>query len=346
MPDLRIVPNGEGPANPATKATAVAIYGFTDHKTQGPLGVPGWENWGLNELYRYMPLDKFSRWFELHPRADFEKPAEQGGDPEHIKSLMTFGIPVYMTVHHDDIPASVALPRAFIEAGIRDKYITSTPAWMLALAIAEGFTTIGLFGIDMAQDIEYADQRPCMEYLIGLARGRGITVILPKTSDMCKAVAQYGFESEGSELMLKMRERQAWLNRERVNQEGKLANLEKDYAEKSAQLTHQYQDFRAGLLGNLAQIKGALDDIAYWMRSWGTRPISPEAGQNVTPSRVGPWSGITKTWQPGDPLPGSVPVAQSGDNGSVSVPVAPSREVVLPVGRQAALEAFHGPGAS
>ena len=623
MPDLRIVPNGEGPAAPA-KPTAVAIYGFTDHKNQGPLGVPGWENWGLNELYRYMPLDKFSRWFELHPRSDFEKPKEQGGDPEHITTLKTFPIPVYMTAHHDDIPPSVPLPRAFIEAGIGDRYVTSTPAWMLALAIAEGFKTIGLFGIDMAQDCvapdtpvltadlrwvragdlrrgdrvmaydeepgigtgamaellaaredgggtatgavvrptarqwrvaiveqcerllkpcyrisladgttivssdkhrwltrsehthkwrateelvtpahragrptklvrvlptwtdersyergylaaafdgegclgqtphdhcrghvlnlafaqkenamaeevraclralnfrwsegagtagvksfhvlggraetmrflgtvrpkrllskfaperlgsmqriaeiavtateflgeqevvglktsegtfiadgfashnsEYNEQRPCVEYLVGLARGRGIKVIIPKTSDICKAVAQYGFESEGSELMLKMKERTAWLDRERINQERKLAELEADYANKSGTLTRQYQDFKATFIGNLAQIKGAMDDISYWSRSWGVRAATaPTAEAPATPDRRGMRSGITVT---PDEARAAFAGTQGGDGGQPSAPAPAGREIVLPVGRQAVLEAMKPPEAT
>ena len=343
MPDLRIVPNGEGPAAPA-KPTAVAIYGFTDHKNQGPLGVPGWENWGLNELYRYMPLDKFSRWFELHPRSDFEKPKEQGGDPEHIATLKTFPIPVYMTAHHDDIPPSVPLPRAFIEAGIGDRYVTSTPAWMLALAIAEGFKTIGLFGIDMAQDIEYNDQRPCVEYLVGLARGRGIKVIIPKTSDICKAVAQYGFESEGSELMLKMTERKAWLDRERINQERKLAELEADYANKSGTLTRQYQDFKATFIGNLAQIKGAMDDISYWSRSWGVRAATaPTAEAPASPDRRGMRSGITVS---PDEARAAFAGAQSGDGGQPSALAPTGREIVLPVGRQAVLDAMTPPEAT
>ena len=322
MTELRIVPPG------SPKPTKVAIYGFTDHKNQGPLGVEGWENWGLNELYRYMPLDKFSRWFELHPRSDFEKPEAQGGDPAHIASLKTFGIPVYMTRHHDDIPASVELPRAMIEAGIKDKYVTSTPAWMLALAIAEGFEEIGLFGIDMAQDIEYNDQRPCMEYLIGLARGRGIRIVLPKVSDLCKAVAQYGFESEGSELMLKMAERIAWLDRELKNQESKLAGLEADYAAKSAQLSKQYADFKQSFFNNIAQIRGATDDVKYWMRSWGVKPSVAE-GIAVSPDRSkDPATGILAG--PGVP-PGvpNTPQQQGGDGRTVTLPVGVNRIAAL-----------------
>ncbi len=280
---LEIVRSGSKAAGEAAKRRpAVAILGFTDHKAQAPLGDPAWEVWGLNELYRYMPLDRFTRWFELHPRADFERPKEQGGDPDHITALRQFSIPVYMTEAHADIPASLALPKELIEARV-SAYMTSTPAWMFGLALAEGFETIGLFGIDMAQDTEYAEQRPCMEYLCGIAHARGVQLVIPRQSDLLKAVAQYGYESQGSDLMLKFREREQWLRRAMADQEQRLANLEAEYKQKAGALTEQYQGLRTGFLSNIAQLKGALDNVVFFQRSWGVRPPSLP-GVPVTPT--------------------------------------------------------------
>lgn len=59
--------------------------------------------------------------------------------------------------------------------------MTSSIAYMQALAIAEGFEEIAIVGVDMAADSEYAAQKPCCEYLIGLAKGRGIKNWLPET---------------------------------------------------------------------------------------------------------------------------------------------------------------------
>src|SRR5689334_15473635 len=58
----------------------VAIVGFTDHRKEAPFGDPEWEIWGLNELYRYMPVEQFTRWFELHDRSDFVKSDKGPGD--------------------------------------------------------------------------------------------------------------------------------------------------------------------------------------------------------------------------------------------------------------------------
>lgn len=58
-------------------------------------------------------------------------------------------------------------------------YITSSIAFEIALAIHEGFETIMLAGVSLNTASEYAWQRPGVEFLLGLAAGRGITVINP-----------------------------------------------------------------------------------------------------------------------------------------------------------------------
>ena len=58
-------------------------------------------------------------------------------------------------------------------------YLTSTIAYEIALAIYEGFEEIALYGIDLNTAEEYAWQKPGVEYLLGIAAGRGIRVVLP-----------------------------------------------------------------------------------------------------------------------------------------------------------------------
>lgn len=67
-------------------------------------------------------------------------------------------------------------------------YLTSSSACMLYLAIEEGYTHVELYGVDMAvDDHEYFWQRPCMEYWVGFARGRGVDVLIPAASPLCKS---------------------------------------------------------------------------------------------------------------------------------------------------------------
>jgi hypothetical protein len=65
-------------------------------------------------------------------------------------------------------------------------YWNSSIAYMLALAIHEGAEEIAIYGVDMKGDDEYGYQKPNMEYLIGLAIGRGIKVTIPDASPLLK----------------------------------------------------------------------------------------------------------------------------------------------------------------
>lgn len=277
VPASRNVFTGAGPR----KRRAVAILGFTDHRKLAPFDNPDFEIWGLNELYRYMPVAQFTRWFEIHDRAYFE-----ANDAEHLKSLATLPLPVYMQTTHPDIPNAVALPKAAIEAKC-GTYMTSSIAWMLGLAIAEGFEEIHVYGVDMAQDTEYKEQRPCCEYLIGLARGMGIKVVVPVTSDLMKAVGQYGFGGEASAFSAKITERMEWLHRERNQKLAQIAALDKEFEQKRSGLQAEYEGKKSGWVREVHQLEGAIDDNVYWRRSWaisgdavaGVKAPHPDRGE-------------------------------------------------------------------
>jgi hypothetical protein len=77
-------------------------------------------------------------------------------------------------------------------------YWCSSIAYMFALALHEGAEEIALYGVDMRGDNdEYAYQRPNMEYLIGLARGRGVLVTLPDACSLCKFVSPHDRDYDG-----------------------------------------------------------------------------------------------------------------------------------------------------
>jgi hypothetical protein len=98
-------------------------------------------------------------------------------------------------------------PRGKIEK-VFGAYFTSSIAFMVAYAIAGGAQEISLFGIDMLGSDEYVYQRPCVEYLVGFARGRGITVNIPEKSALIKSTYTYGYDfgahKQGSTLQDRM----------------------------------------------------------------------------------------------------------------------------------------------
>ena len=172
----------------------VCIVGGARHLWNGLEDGPAdQEYWGLNQghwvfslrRFEHSPL-KFTRWFQIHPW----EPMERRQDPEmgHIEWLATCGIPVYLEEVQAKIPTGVRYPFEEVVATIGSNYFaTNSFGYMLALAIHEGFEEIKLFGADFGpKDISDAYARPCIEFLLGLAVGRGIKVWAPEGSALLK----------------------------------------------------------------------------------------------------------------------------------------------------------------
>lgn len=126
----------------------------------------------------------------MHDRELLERP-ESLRSPEYFSDLAEFHQPIYTQEHWPDVPMSSPFPLDAVResvfkgfprgewSGQKDWY-NSSPAYMLALAIHEGAESIGLYGVDVRDDSEYAYESPCLEYLIGLAVGKGIEIIIPQ----------------------------------------------------------------------------------------------------------------------------------------------------------------------
>jgi hypothetical protein len=153
----------------------VAIVGFArTSRDQAPFDDDEWEIWSLNDAYTWIP--KAHRWFELHSDWNFRWKMRR--PPQHARWLADFPGPVYMLDVAPDIPNAIRFPIEAVTQAYGD-YMTSSIAYMQALAMLMGYSEIGIWGVEMATATEYAEQRPCCEYLVGLARGMGIEVYLP-----------------------------------------------------------------------------------------------------------------------------------------------------------------------
>lgn len=70
------------------------------------------------------------------------------------------------------------------------EYLTTTPAYMLALALAEGvWNPIYLPGLDFdpRRRPESLWERPCVEWYMGWAAAEGIRIVVPDESYLCTA---------------------------------------------------------------------------------------------------------------------------------------------------------------
>lgn len=161
----------------------VAIVGLSQSSRHlAPWKSPEWELWGLAwDTERY----SFHRTFEMHDRADLERFYGDRLEPYLEKASYCSNLVTVENYPFDDVAQSVG------------DYWNSSIGYMLALAIHEKADEIGIYGVDMAGDDEYAYQRPNCEYLIGLARGRGIKVHIPEISPLCKFIQVPGSSYAG-----------------------------------------------------------------------------------------------------------------------------------------------------
>ena len=231
----------------------VAILGFTESWRLAPFDDESWEIWGLNELYITIP--RWTRWFEIHDRAVYEADKKRVSD--HVQRLMAMECPIYMQRHWDDIPGSVeyplnALAQMFPNPTPGAKpYLTNTITYMILLAIAEGFQSIKLCGVNMSHDSEYAQQRPSCEWAVGLAQGRGINVWIPMESDLMKTNYLYGFEEEQANAF-----------------DAKLASRKKELQDRLNGLDAQMNNLNAAR----EQHRGALQDAEHLHKIWRSTP--------------------------------------------------------------------------
>jgi hypothetical protein len=182
------------------RSDKVALVGFADSWKEAPWQDESIEIWSLNEFWKY--ASRWDRWFEVHDEETLgitTRDLSEGEQKRHLEWLRAQppGKPIYMLPQHcgGEFPAAVPLPLDVLTKRFKaGRYFTSTIAYMIALAIHEGYPWIGLYGIDLASDIEYQDQRPCGEYLLGVAEGLGIQMELAPTCAMLKVGHLYGFE--------------------------------------------------------------------------------------------------------------------------------------------------------
>lgn len=155
----------------------VAVIGLAQ-KTRGeiPWGAD-WELWGLAwDAERY----RLHRAFEMHDMQTMKtaKAAIYKDLPDYFDRI-SLCQRLYTPEAYSEIPGSERYPYERV-AEVCGDWWESSVAYMLSLAITEGAEEIGLHGVLMEAHDEYGYQRPNTAYLIGLARGKGIKVHLPK----------------------------------------------------------------------------------------------------------------------------------------------------------------------
>lgn len=167
----------------------IALIGSAPTIAHAPWHDPSWEIWA-HATCHHLCL-RADRYFDLHPWEWITGKHVPG----YVEFLQQTTVPVYMQRRHKEVPQSYRYPRERVESEFRP-YFTSHAAWMMALALTEGVTHIGLWGIHYEHDVEHKAQRAGCEYWVGVCEGRGVQVVIPTGSPVCREPKWlYGYES-------------------------------------------------------------------------------------------------------------------------------------------------------
>lgn len=173
----------------------VAIIGAGLGRKDAPWGDSMHCFWAINEI----PQPQFDRHWEMHPLAVQStrelRWLECCPTPCYVLNLddatRPRDLPDERNIVHDNPQRHVRaftgvanavqypLERVLSLTGGR-RYFTSTFSFQLAYALAEGFDTVGLFGVELYEGSarERTAELACLEYWLGVADGRGVKVTL------------------------------------------------------------------------------------------------------------------------------------------------------------------------
>ena len=230
----------------------IAIFGTTPSRGEGPhQDNSGWERWTIGPGGK--DAHNWDRLFEVHGTwpesfkdylndlSQVKKPKQVIFMPQPQGPAHSWQSAIAFWKRENKIPddfikgdweAVVRYPREeILEKYGRCMWFSSSIAWAICLAIEEGATDIGLWGIDLESGEEYIAQFVGCAHFLDLARIIGINVHLPRASGLLRDTTPYPDRCEN--LMALTTEKKAkWI-------EGILATMEPQYDGQKADVHRQ-----------------------------------------------------------------------------------------------------------
>lgn len=220
----------------------IALIGSAPSSVRiAPYGNPEWEIWGCSPGAWPVAGQYAHKWFELHRW----EPGQPWLTKEYCEFLQDFPGEVVTSASIPAIKNHRVLETEKLVERYGPYFFNSSLSWMIAMAIEEGATTIGLWGVDMAATGEYGYQRAGCQYFAMVARSLGIEFGVPPESDLLRPAPLYGV-CEQSHNWIKCTARDREL-RERLN------NAERKIADSQAEVHF---------------LRGALDDLNWSQQTW------------------------------------------------------------------------------
>ena len=201
-----------------------------------------WEIWACSPSNKSAP--RVDVWFELH-NVDVKR---REGLTEWLEWLSHQPIVFMQSGPTPEFPKARAYPLQEMVSKYGPYWWTSQIAYMIAAAIEQKPDVIAIYGVDMAANSEYNQQRLACQFFIMIARQQGIEVYVPPESDLLEPAPLYGY-CESSRNWRKLYARMQELN-SRIS---------------------DCRNKRVALENEEKHLIGALDDMEYNIAHWGNR---------------------------------------------------------------------------
>jgi len=112
---------------------------------------------------------------------------------EIIQRINQMRVPLIAPYKYEEIPLSEEFPLKECAERFGQPYFSNTIAYMIAYALLKGAKEIELYGVNQAGSHEYVEERPSVEYWLGIAVGMGVKITINgKDSQLLKYKGRYG----------------------------------------------------------------------------------------------------------------------------------------------------------
>ena len=159
--------------------TKIAIMGSApSSRMEAPFNDQNWDIWSCSPPNFDLP--RVDAWFELH---NLDRKLGPPENQKYVEALKAHGR-VYITNLDPRLPDAAEFPWQEMLQEFGPYFFSSSIAWMMAYAIKQKPTEMGLWGVDMSAESEYGYQRAGCHYFMQEASKRGIKLTVPSTSDI------------------------------------------------------------------------------------------------------------------------------------------------------------------
>lgn len=264
----------ESEASPSRPERKVAILGTTPSRMAGPINDESWEIWTIGPGGK--DAHRWDRLFEMHR----VWPEDFAG---YLNDLSCEKRPVYSVVplkskmedwakeHGKDeawlketikgkFAKNIVIDREALFQKYRRMWFSSSISYCIAVAIEEGVTDIGCWGIDLESGEEYISQHAGCAFFLDLARLQGINLHFPNDGcGLTRDLNPYPDRYE-THLALTFEKKVKWIDSLLAQKEPEIDHIRAEFARLEGQLLLcRDPDTMKKILDNPQQAAGELE---------------------------------------------------------------------------------------